>query len=131
MRRQREIWPWFLLVPYFAVLSLNIAPWIGERRHDANRTNAQLTLALLFASIALPLLSVVGITGGPIGRAHPFLLGVALIVPPMAAISLWLNRTKEAAYQEDFRSMALPLRAAFGLSTVTVASVCLWLFFTS
>lgn len=130
MRRQRQIWPWFLLVPHFAILSLNAAPWIGERRYDANRTNAQLALALLFASIALPLLSIVGITGGPIGKAHPFLLGIALTVPPMIAISLWLNRAREAAYHRDFRSMSLPVRAVFGLSTMTLAAVCLWLFFT-
>src|SRR5206468_9468452 len=79
MRGARETLPWFLLVPYFAVFSLNVMPWLGEERRSANRTNAQLALALVFASIALPLLKAVGVTGGSIVRTHPWWLGLGLI----------------------------------------------------
>lgn len=127
MRRARDIWPWFLLVPYFAVSGLNVRPWLGEERRSANRTNAQLSLAFLFACLGFPLLDALGITGGWFGKAHPYWLSLLLILPAWVAVSLWLNSAREAEYHKAYCAMAPALKASFGIATAIVAAICLWI----
>lgn len=119
---------WLLLVPYFAVASLNVPPWIGERRESANRTNAQLVLSLVFAFTVLNLLSLTG-TLHQFGNVSPMWIGLATVVPPMIAISLLLNRERERHYRALYRSMPTWERVAFGSTTLGFALLMIWLFF--
>lgn len=121
---------WFLLVPYFAVASLNVLPWIGETRENANRTNAQLTIALIFASAVFGILGVTG-AAHRLHGARPIWVGVACIVPPMVAISLFFNREREHQYRTAYKTMPTWERGAFGLGTLAFVAAMFWLFFTA
>jgi quinol-cytochrome oxidoreductase complex cytochrome b subunit len=130
MNRLLQTLIWFLLVPYFAVASLNVRPWVGESRANANRTNAQLAIAIIFASAVLGVLGLTGFSGDLDGIS-PFLIGLACIVPPMIVVSLLLDAERERHYREVYRTMPARQRAAFGLATLAFVVVMLWLFLTT
>ena len=119
---------WFLLVPYFAVAALNVPPWIGETRKSANRTNAQLTLALLIISPALFALAGTGrlIEGFP--RERPYLFSFALLLPALLFVNRWLRSDREAKYQSDYAAMPRSVRVGFGLGTLALFCAAFWLF---
>jgi lipopolysaccharide export LptBFGC system permease protein LptF len=129
MHRLSRALIWLLLVPYFAVASLNVAPWIGEKREDANRTNAQLAVSLIFAFTVLGVLSVSGVLSR-LNTLSPVWIGLATVVPPMVAISFLLNREREHHYSVLYRSMPKWERAGFGLTTLVFTSVMIWFFFS-
>ena len=117
---------WFLLVPYFAVRSLNVLPWIGESRDSANRTNAQLTVALIFAS---SILGILGFTGAYQGLRDmpPILIGLLCFVPPMIAITVLFDRDREKRYWTAYKAMPVQQRSMFGAATLIFVLVMLWL----
>jgi hypothetical protein len=119
---------WLLLVPYFAVASLNVRPWIGEKRDDANRTNAQLAISLIFASTVLGVLSASGVLHR-LNTVAPMWIGFATVGPPMLVTSLLLNRKREDHYRALYRSMPRLERMGFGLTTLVFTSVMIWLIF--
>lgn len=119
---------WLLLVPYFAVASLNVPPWIGERREDANRTNAQLAISLVFAFTVLGVLSVSGVLHR-LNTLSPVWIGLVTVVPPMAVMSFLLNREREHHYRALYRSMPKWQRMGFGLTTLVFTSVMIWFLF--
>jgi hypothetical protein len=109
---------WFLLVPYFAVGGLNVPPWIGESRESANRTNAQLILALI---LVWPLLLISPREGwlADATRIHPYVLAAIVLMPAWWFISAWLKGDRERQYAAAYRSLPRWQRIAFGLSTAT------------
>jgi cytochrome bd-type quinol oxidase subunit 2 len=116
---------WFLLVPYFAVKSLNVPPWIGEDRENANRTNAQLTIALIISFVGFGLLVMAG-KDDLIDRVPSWLFGIIGIVPTMLVTAVVLNRDREQRLGTAYRSMPRWERMAFGLSTLALVSVMFW-----
>src|SRR5690242_8986188 len=119
---------WLLLVPYFAVASLNVRPWIGEKRDYANRTNAQIAISLIFASTVLGVLSASGVLHR-LNTVAPMWIGFATVGPPMLVTSLLLNRKREDHYRALYRSMPRLERMGFGLTTLVFTSVMIWLIF--
>jgi hypothetical protein len=121
---------WFLLVPYFAVASLNVPAGVGGDRNATNRTNAQAILSLILISVLLFSLAGAGaLNEGPI-RRHPYLFGLALVVPTWLLVRQWLNPQREADYRRTYETMTLRSRAGFGLITAT-AIVVGWAIFMS
>jgi hypothetical protein len=124
MRSIARFFLWFLLVPYFAVRSLNVRPWFAGQREVANRTNAQLAVALIFSAIFLGVLSISG-EGHLLDHVSPYLFGIAAVVPPMAATAMLLNRHREKEYWSAYKSMPEWKRGAFGLGTLAFVAVML------
>jgi hypothetical protein len=117
---------WFLLVPYFAVGRLNVRPWIGESRKNANRTNAQLILALI---LVWPLLLMSPRAGrlAEATRIHPYIFALLLLMPAWWFVSAWLKGDRERQYAAAYRSLPRWQHFAFGLSTATLMVVALML----
>jgi hypothetical protein len=122
----RRLFPllWFLLVPYFAVGGLNVRPWIGESRESANRTNAQLILALI---LVCPLILISPRAGwlAEATRIHPRIFALLLLIPAWWFVSAWLKGERERQYEAAYRSLPRWQRFAFGLSTPTLLVVAL------
>jgi hypothetical protein len=119
--------PWFLLVPYFAVANLNLSPWFGGSRENANRTNAQLTVALILVSPVLYVLAWAGHVSDRFPKTHPFIFAVLLFVPLWLVVSAWLTSDREAEYRMDYMAMSRPARLAFGVATAALVGVGWWL----
>lgn len=117
MNRFYRTFLWFLLVPYFAVASLNVAPWIGETRQDANRTNAQCILGLIFVSPIFFALSATGYVQHGLIRDHPIIFAIILYVPAVLLIGAWLKGDREREYRRKYTELPLVVRVAFGLAT--------------
>ena len=127
---KRSAWApvWFLLVPYFAVASLNAPPWPGESRKSANRTNAQLALVLIMMSPIFFTLAGTGLLSGRIPRQHPFLFSLAVMLPVWALVSIWLKSEREAQYNHDYAAMSQLRRSIFGLGTAAFLITGFFLF---
>jgi hypothetical protein len=107
---------WFLLVPYFAVVRLNVPAGIGGSREFTNRTNAQLILALI---LVWPLISL-SPRAGRLGEAihlHPYIFSFLLVMPAWWLVSAWLTGARERRYAAAYNSLPRWRRLAFGLST--------------
>jgi hypothetical protein len=128
MSRLSRTFIWLLLVPYFAVASINAPAWIGETKRDTNRGNALVVISLIFAFTALGALSLAG-AFHRLDGVSPYWIGLATVVPPMIALSLWLNREREKRYSALYKSMPIWERVAFGLTTLAFTSLMIWLFF--
>jgi hypothetical protein len=111
-----------LLVPYFAVRCLNVRPWIGESRENANRTNAQLTLAFI---LVWPLILVSPKAGwlAEATRIHSYVFAFLLLMPAWWLVSTWVKGDREREYAAGYGSMPRWRRFAFGLSTLTLMVV--------
>ena len=118
---------WVLLVPYFAVASLIVQPWIGESRESFNRTNAQLTAAIILASFEIALLALAGLSRGEVWDKHLALICWALLLLPWLAIARWLNKAKESDYRKLYRGMSVKARLAFGIIAAAFVFGCWWL----
>lgn len=117
---------WFLLVPYFAVLRLNVPAGVGGSRKFTNRTNAQLILALIL--VWPPILMSPG-TGwlAEATRIHPRIFAFLLLMPVWWFVSAWVKGDRERQYAAAYRSLPRWQRFAFGLSTPTLMVVALML----
>ena len=100
---------WFVLVPYFAVANMNVSPWFGGSRESANRTNAQLTVALILVSPVLYVLA--GLAANEwAAQGHPFIFAALLFVPMWLLVSAWLKRSdREANIAPTTRRWGVPL----------------------
>lgn len=117
---------WFLLVPYFAVLRLNVPAGIGGSREFTNRTNAQLLLALI---LVWPLI-LLSPRRGRLGEAihlHPYIFAFLLMMPAWWLVSAWLTGDRERWYAAAYNSLPRWRRIAFGLSTAVAMIVALML----
>lgn len=121
MQRVAKFFSWFLLVPYFAVRSLNVRPWFGEdARETANRTNAQGIIALMIAFAALDLLEAVG--GGRLLDGVPAAaIGFCTVVPGMVATAMILRREREKRYWAEYKIMPEWRRCVFGVGGSAIA----------
>jgi hypothetical protein len=117
---------WFLLVPYFAVAKLNWPSWVGDRT-SANRTNAQLILALILVSPVLYLLAWSGRLSDGLPKTHPFVFAVLLFVPVWLLVVAWLQSDRESAYRSDYLMMGRTTRLAFGVTTAALVAAGWWL----
>jgi hypothetical protein len=117
MNRVSRALLWLLLVPYFAVASMNAPAWIGETRRDTNRANAQLILALICASPVLFVLSAMGyLQDGPI-QDHPTIFALIVCVSTLLIIRAWLKGDRETEYRHEYTQLSLGVRLAFGFAT--------------
>jgi uncharacterized membrane protein YfcA len=106
---------WFLLVPYFAVLKLNVPAGIGGSREFTNRGNAQLTLALI---LVWPLILLAPTTGrlGEAIHAHPYIFAVPLLAASWWLVAAWMTGDRERRYAATYNSLPRWRRFAFGLT---------------
>ena len=117
---------WLLLVPYFAVASLNVLPWIGESRESANRSNAQLTVAFIVVSFEIALLALAGLSRGEIWDKHLYIVVGLMFVPPWIAVARWLSKARESDYRKLYRRMSVGARCAFGIAAAIFVIACWW-----
>jgi uncharacterized membrane protein YfcA len=111
---------WLLLVPYFAIASLNAPPWIGETRQHANRTNAQLTLALILVSPVVFAVAATGYLQRGLPRDHPTIFALIVYLPAVLFIGAWLKGDREANYRREYAQLPLIVRTGFGLATAAL-----------
>jgi hypothetical protein len=114
--RRLSLLLWFLLVPYFAVLRLNVPAGIGLSREFTNRSNARLILALI---LVCPLILLSPKTG-PLAdaiQAHVYIFAFLVLVPAWWLVSAWLKGDRERRYAAAYRSLSQWQRFAFGLTT--------------
>ena len=119
MRRLVEPLIWFWLVPYFAVLRLNVPAGIGLSREFTNRSNAQLILALI---LLWPLILLAPRTG-PLGdsiRAHTYIFALLAVMPAWWIVSTWLKGDRERKYAAAYQALPRWRRIAFGLTTLAL-----------
>jgi hypothetical protein len=120
MNRPSRTLIWLLLVPYFAVASINAPAWMGETRRETNRANAQLILALICYS---PILFAACATGyaqrGVIGD-HPTIFALITFAPTVLLVSVWLKGPRETGYRQEYMQLPLTVRFAFGIATGTL-----------
>jgi hypothetical protein len=115
---------WLLLVPYFAVASINAPAWAGESRETTNRANAQLTVAFMLCSLEIAILAVAGLSRGELWDKHLYIVCAGLFVPPWIFVARWLNKSRESDYRMQYRRMSLGARLAFGLIAATFVFAC-------
>ena len=117
---------WLLLVPYFAVASLNVPSPVGASLETSNRTNAQLTVALILTSFEIALLAGTGFSLGRAGGTRLFLICGFLLIIPWIAVARWLTRENETDYRNLYRLMPLGLRFGFGIAAAAFVAACWW-----
>jgi uncharacterized membrane protein YfcA len=120
MNRLSRVALWLLLVPYFAVASMNAPAWIGETRRDTNRANAQLILALICVSPILFFLSAAGYLQRSPVRNHPAIFGLIVCVSALLIIKAWLRGDRETEYRREYRELSVAVRLAFGFATAAL-----------
>ena len=117
---------WLLLVPYFAVVGLNVEPWFGGARRAANRANGIVAVAIILMFLAFPLLKLGGVLSG-FGHEHPTMLGLLLSVPSMVAVGYWLDPIREAKYRKTYAAMPARQKTFYGLTSMLIIAGSLWL----
>jgi hypothetical protein len=115
---------WLLLVPYFAVASLNAPAGIGGNRRETNRTNAQLLLALILLQPVIAL-SPKGLVHG-MPKWQLMVLAGLLLLPTWQWVSYWLSGEREADYRRRYKLLSWGQRAAVTMGTVAL-SVAVWI----
>ena len=122
--RRLSLLLWFLLVPYFAVLRLNVPAGIGLSREFTNRSNAQLILALI---LVWPLILLSPRTGrlGDVIHAHLYIFAFLVVMPAWWLVSAWLKGDRERQYAAAYRSLSQWQRFVLGLTTPTLLVVAL------
>jgi hypothetical protein len=116
MKRLFEPLLWFILIPYFFVGGLNARPWFSESREFANRTNAQLTLALI---LIWPLI-LLSPRAGPVKDAidaYLYLIAGLILILALWLVSAWLKGDREQKYAAAYGLLPKWWRIAFGIST--------------
>jgi hypothetical protein len=113
---------WFLLVPYFAVRSLNVRPWFGDDRESANRTNGAIAVALIVTLIVTGTMYAAGNRQLPYNRTF----AIASCLLALIGTFVFLNRERERHYFAVYTSMRWWKRCAFGFSTMALVALSFW-----
>ena len=117
---------WVLLVPYFAVASLNLRSPVGASRASANRTNAQLTVALILTSFEIALLAAGGLSRGRLWETYRYIICGLLLILPWIAVARWLGKENEADYRNLYQLMPVGVRLGFGIASAAFVAACWW-----
>jgi quinol-cytochrome oxidoreductase complex cytochrome b subunit len=113
---------WFLLVPYFAVRSLNVRPWFKGQRETANRTNGAIVVAFIATLIVTGALYAAGNRQLPYNRTF----AIASYLLALVATLVFLNRERERHYSAAYSSMPWWKRSAFATGTIALVVLSFW-----
>ena len=116
---------WFLLVPYFAVKSLNRAPLFPGPGHRklANRAKAASVVAPIVWVPIIGLISSFGESRRLVSGWSPFWVTMSTYVPTVLLTMKILSGKREDRLWFDYQSMPLWKRRAYGFSTLAAALV--------
>jgi len=118
LRRLQPLW-WFVLVPYFAVKSLNSRPFFTEDREFANRVNGLIALSLIFTFIVFGALNLT--RWQYVLDSRIFDIGVYVVGYIAAAAAV--TRDRERQHVPLYRAMQPAKRRAIGIAVFAIFTV--------